>query len=393
MSRNRLTALATVLALALPAQAFARAAKPEAKKSAGKLSAYNLFGPLSLLGISGLLTQRAVTQARAAGYEVTGADDTEAKVGHDTLKKLKQCDLKPACLQSLSANLGGGKLLAGTLDTDDVHYVIRLVLLDLDSGQLIASAQREILIASRQLEASFDTMLPDLLAGKSSAPTQVTIRSPQKHARGQVDDRPLGELPVTIQLSPGRHEFKAEKANYLPTDRFVEIAPGTTTTVELALTLLPNKVDPDEAVAAVPEVHTAPSPNAPPPPPEPARAGGVPVGSWIALGIGVAAGGAGTYLGLTEKGIASRAVDANHDGVLDITRAEALNGHRDAVVADVCFGAAGVAVLAGAILWLADDGGKPEPTKSVKTASLPDHFAFGVAPIAHGGAASVSVGF
>jgi len=399
MSRNRLTALATALALALPSLALARAPSKDAPKSAGRLSAYNLFGPLSLLGISGLLTQRAVTQARAAGYDVASADDSEAKVGRATLKKLRECDLKPACLSSLSANLGGGKLLAGTLDTDDVHYVVRLVLLDLDSGELIASAQREILIASRSLEPSFDSMLPDLLAGKSVAPTAVTITSPQKHARGQVDDRPLGELPATVQLSPGRHEFKAEKGNYLPTDRFIEIPPGTTAAVDLPLTLMPNHVDPDEAASLTPEVHTAPSPagttNAAPVA-EPARAGGVPVGTWVALGIGAAAGGAGAYLGITEKGIANKAVDANHDGVLDITRADAINGHRDAVMANVCFGAAGVAVLAGAILWLADDGGKPDPAKSVKAASngvLPDNFAIGVAPTAHGGAASVAVGF
>ena len=49
----------------------------------------------------------------------------------------------------------------------------------------------------------------------------------------QLDDRPLGELPLTVELSPGRHEVKAEKANYLPSDRFVDVEGGTTTTLDL----------------------------------------------------------------------------------------------------------------------------------------------------------------
>lgn len=374
MSRSRWFALlaATALALPLPAQAAPQK----------RLAVYNLFGPMSLLGISGLLTKQAVDQAKAQGYQVLGPDDAEARVGRDTLKKLRECDLKAQCLASYSGALGGGKLLAGTLERDDVHYLVRLVIVDLDTGQVYASAQRAVLIASRDLEREFDAMLPGLFAGKNSAPTRLTLTSPRKHVRAFVDDKPVGELPQTVEISPGHHEVRAEKKDYLPIDQFVELAPGATTTLNLPLTLMPNKIDPDEPIAET-TVHQAPGTAQAAPEPE---SKGVPVASWVALGTAVAAAGAGTYFALSENSIAGRAKDANGDGALDITRTEALSARRDATFANVSFVVAGVAAATGVVLWLTSDGGDGEKPKTSTTV--------GLAPLPGlGAAASVSGSF
>jgi len=215
----------------------------------GELAVLNLFGPMSLLGLSGLLAQHATRAAAEAGYAVTGPDAAEAKVGREALKKLAECDLKPACLAANASALGGGRLLAGALVRGPDHYAVRLVLVDLATGAAVASGQRQVLIASRQLDAQFDAMLPDLLAGKSLAPTRLALTSPQKHVRVSLDDRPLGELPLTIEVSPGRHELRVEKPAFVSTDRFVDVAAGTTTALALPLTLLPHHVDPDAAAA------------------------------------------------------------------------------------------------------------------------------------------------
>lgn len=371
----RLTTCLTLLALlALPAPARAAPAR-------GKLAVLNLFSPMSLMGIGGLLSRRAVEEAQREGFEVLTPDPAEAKIGRETLKKLKECDLQPACLGSYATALGGGKLLAGTLDRDDVHYLVRLVIVDLDTGKPFASAQRSVLIAARDLDREFDAMLPDLLAGKSSAPTKLTLTSPRKHVRATVDDRPIGELPQTLELSPGRHEIRAEKRDYLPASEYVDLAPGTNTTVDLPLTLLPNKIDPDEYVAQPTLQKAAPAAE-----PEVERHAGVPLASWIAFGTAAAAAGAGTYFALSENGIANRAVDANGDHVLDITRQEALTARRDAGFANLSFIVAGVAAGTGLVLWLMDDGGsseKPKTSTQVGFAPLPGR----------GAAASLQVGF
>ena len=387
MAVHRKIALALAIACA-PAPALARGHAP-AKPSHGKLAAVNLFSPMSLLGIAGLLTQRALAAARHDGFAVASADSTEAKLGNEAMKKLRACELKPDCLAANAAALDGGLLLAGTLDRDEVHYNVQLVLVDLASGKPVASAERQVLIASRELDAQFDAMLPDLLAGKSSAPTRLVLSSPQKHVRVMVDDRPLGELPVTLELSPGRHEVKAEKPNYLSSDRFVELAPGTTNKIEIPLTLIPNRVDPDEAVAAS-TVHQAASGAAP----EIERHGGVPLASWISFGAAVAAAGAGTYFALTEHGIANRAVPGTN-GVLDITRSEALAGRRDATVANICFGVAGAAALIGAVVWIVDAAGSPEPVKSPSGEASRTETQVSFAPVVlrGGGEARFTVGF
>jgi hypothetical protein len=365
--------LALLAAFAVLAPGPARAEKK------GALSVYNLFSPNSLMGISGLLTRRAVEEGKREGFQVLDPDQAEAKVGRETLKKLKDCDLQPSCLASLSTSLGGGKLFAGTLDRDEVHYLVRLVIVDLDTGQVYASAQRAVLIAARDLDHEFDLMLPELLAGKSEAPTKLTLTSPRKHVRASVDDRPIGELPQTLELSPGRHEVKAEKADYLPAHEFVDLAPGASTTLDLPLTLLPNRVDPDEVVAQ-PTVHHLAKPEQ-----AVERGAGVPVATWVALGTGVAAGGVGTYFALSEHSIANRAVDANGDGALDITRVEALNAKRDATFANVAFVVAGAAVITGAVLWLSSSGDESAPATSTKVGAM-------ILP-GRGGAASVTVGF
>lgn len=371
-----------VTCAALGALLFAPRSALAKESDAGPLATLNLFSPPSLLGISGLLTRRAAAAAAEAGYVVEKADDAEGRLGRDTVKKLAQCELKVPCLVANATPLGSGKLLVGTLDRDEVHYVVKLLLLDLGAGKVLASAERSVLIASRQLDAQFDAMLPDLLAGKSSAPARLAVTSPQKHVRLSVDDRPMGELPLNLELSPGRHELKASKPSFLPVERFVELSGGETTSLELPLTLLPNQYDPDAPLATT--VSTAPKP----PPAEEAPAHGLTVAAYVAGGTAVVAAGAAAYFALAEKSIADRAVDAGHDRALAITRAEALTAKQDANFANIGFAVAGTAAATAIVLLVMDHGGEgdaaPAPAPAPK---------LGAVLLPHGAAASLSVGF
>jgi hypothetical protein len=379
MPSSRLAvACATLFALlAAPQPALARGPR------SGKLTTLNLFSPPWLRGIAGLLTRRAGAAAEQVGYTVQTADDAEVRLGHDTIKKLSECDLKVSCLVANSTPLGQGQLLVGTLERDEVHYVVKLLLLDMGSGLMVARSERSVLIASRQLDAQFDAMLPDLLAGKSSVPTRLALTSPQKHVRISVDDRPVGELPLTLELSPGRHELRASKPSFLPVERFVDLEPGQTTTVELPLTLLPNQYDPDAPLE--PTIATAPG--AAPTVKEGRGTGGLTVAAFVASGVAVVAAGAGTYFALAEKSIANRAVDSGHDHALGITRAEAVTATRDASFANVSFAVAGAAAASAVALFLTDRYGDPAPAPNPSKPQL------GAVILPHGAAASLSVRF
>ncbi len=328
-------------------------APSRAQAASGKLAVPTLFSSPSLYGVSGLLAQKAAQAAQAQGYIVIGPDAVATAAGRDNMKKAAQCDLKPACLMSYLSGFGADRALVGSIDRDDVHYVVHLVLIDLSKGDLLGSGQRTVLIASRQLESEFDAMLPDVLAGKMQAITQLKVTSNAKHARVTIDDRPMGEVPLTVELSPGKHEIKVEKVNYLPSDRFVDAKIGETTPVEIALTLLPNRYDPDEAMAQPVIEHREGQSDTND------KVLGAPIGSLIALGVGVAAAGVGTYFGVQTRNLQAEAVDTDHDGALNITRVQAMTGQRDALVANIFFIGAGVAAATAVGLFIFDGNNAP----------------------------------
>jgi hypothetical protein len=110
----------------------------------------------------------------------------------------------------------------------------------------------------------------------------------------------------------------------------------------------------------------APPPPVPTPTPtrepvERAAKHGPPLVSWMLGGVGVAALGSSTYLGLTSK---ADLAALRRDCAPNCTDSQ-VNGVRDRmIVADVALGVGVVAIVAAAWIWLADAGHAQRPTRA-----------------------------
>jgi hypothetical protein len=320
-----------------------------------------MFSAPAMLGIAGLMSQKSVGAAAKLGIAVIPPNTTETKLGREAMKKLAACNLKAPCLAPLLQPLGTARALVGSLDRDDVHYIVTLSLVDVAQGTVVATGTRRVLIASRQLDAEYDAMLPDVLAGKTQAPGTLSVSSNARHARVFVDERPMGEVPLSTDLPPGKHVVRLEKQLYLPIERYVELKSGETAQADFKLQLMPNQVDPDAAVAVDPNAVSAHTdvPSGPMP-----RIAGLPAPAFVAAAATVVFAGVGTGFGLASRSYAGKAKDTDGDGAINLGYTDLKTGKTDATVANVFFIGAGVAAAATvAFYFIFDD--KPAATAGV----------------------------
>ena len=338
----------------------------QAAADASAIAVAPLAAPPDLGGISAVIAhQGAVEAAKHPGAHVLSPDDVAKALGAAGVKRLAACQFDAVCAAGELQATGAGRALIGTFDRDDVHYLVHIALIDVGTGKTIAAGERTVLIAGRTLEAEVAALLPELLAGKSQLPSKVTITSNAHHARATLDDAPLGEVPVTVPVSPGKHEVKVEKANYLPTTRFIDVGNGDKQTIAVQLTLLPNRVDPD---ADVP-VNAAADKAAPAG--DSGKGSGFPIASAVAAGVGAVALGVGIGFGVAAHNIQVAAVDTDGDGALNITRVQALTGQRDATIANVCYVGAGVAAAAAVALYFLVPGAASSGAPQAGLAPIP----------------------
>lgn len=198
------------------------------------------------LKVMGMVLARgaATTIGEGAGNVVMSQQAVERALGPTAAAAVTACRLEAPCIHLQSNVLGLPRLLAAWLDRDEVHYRLAVVLIDGQSGKELGRAEREVLIASRQLESEFNAAVRDLMQGRSQALGTVLISATTQHVAITLDDQAAGEAPLLLELSPGRHELRAEKANHIPASRFIEVVAGRND-VEFALSLLPGRVDPD----------------------------------------------------------------------------------------------------------------------------------------------------
>jgi len=196
-------------------------------------------------------------------------------------------------------------------------------------------------------------------------------------AKVMLGDRQLGIGTVDVKVSAGTYALKAEVEGFAGQQQ-VSLEPGGT--ADLQLEMQPVRESAPKAVAAAGTGSKAPpapstSPIRPPegpgeegplanasasraPAPAPAGKGGPfslesylkHPGTYVGA-AGVVALLAGAGVGAVAGAAGGRMVDANHDGVLDITRSDALAAQNQAVIANVLF-AAGAVGLAGGGAWL-----------------------------------------
>lgn len=354
----------TLLALLLlPAAAQARART---------LAVSELSTPPNLLGIGARLANDIVTAASSQpGLVVLDPMQVSMTLGPEAMKRLKACEGKPACVAEQAGPLEADQLVVGRLDRNATHYLVKLFLIDLGTRRVVSSIDRAILIASRRLTRDVAEAIPRLLSGEAEASGRARIESSPSGATVLFDGEPAGTTPVTIEGKLGRHTVGLELEDHLPVERFVDIEAGETTTLEVRLTLRPGVKQARALAAATKEAGGA-------------SGTVVPLGTWISGGVGVAALGSGLYFGLQVRDANRKAVDADGDGALDLTRTEALAAKRNALIANVSFGVAGAAAVA-AVLFTIFGGDGDELSSGTVSLQPSAGFSSGGATVGLGG--------
>ncbi|RMG18175.1 MAG: PEGA domain-containing protein [Deltaproteobacteria bacterium] len=299
-----------------------------------------------------VVAERVVRQAQAMGMEVLGPHDLESTLGWEAYKALVDCGPDAACLGAGLASIAADRVVAGTFDRNATHYRVRLALIDLHSGRTVATLTRDVLIASRHLREEVDAGLPALLRGEPEAMGVLVVRSTVDGSKVVVDGEERGTLDIQgairVELPPGKHAVTVTARDHLPLERFVVVEPEQETVFVAELFEIPGL---KKALVAKPKEQ-------PPPAPE-LR---MPWYGWATLGAGAVAVGTGAYFGLSARDVMRRARDQDADGVLDLTRTEALAGRDAATAANLMYGLAGATVVAAALMAVLAPEEIPPPT-------------------------------
>jgi hypothetical protein len=173
---------------------------------------------------------------------------------------------------------------------------------------------------------------------------------------------------VGMAVDPGDHLIEVAAPGKLPWRQSVTVGPkGDNKTVAIPpLDAAPAAAPPPPTLAASPAVAPATSPtDAPPPPPDTVQTvrTGPSAIAWVALGVGVAATGVGTYFGVRAISL-KRDADAACPG--NVCTADGASKNDDAIrssnLATIGFGVGILGVGAGIILLATTSGGsRPAP--------------------------------
>ncbi len=326
-----------------------------------KLAVVQLWSPPNLAGIAAKLTLDLEAVAATESYAVLPSAQVEGLLGAQRFATLQACNGKSACIAAQANQLPAERMVLGTLDRDDTHYLVRLYLVELSGPTVISSVDRSILIASRRLHQDVHAALPRLLRGEEEAKGKVTVSTSARGATVYLDGAVVGSTPCAIEGKPGKHSLKVVKDGYLPVERFVTIEVDGEEEISLLLTPVAGRAPVEQP--AVSANLTA----------EPKGAGGIaiPAGAWAAGGVALVAAGVGGFFGARVNEVEGR---AGPSSPFQITRAEALGAERDALLANLCFGAAGAAAVTAVLLTIFTSGEesdeKPAPVPAVPTVIL-----------------------
>ncbi|HEY3445114.1 MAG TPA: PEGA domain-containing protein [Myxococcales bacterium] len=344
-----------------------------------KLAVAELHAPQNLSGIAAKLAQDIVDAAtRQPNTSVLGPFDVEKSLGPEALKNLEACSGVASCVARWAAPLGVDRIVVGTLDRSEASYLVKLYLIDLQARQVVSTVDRSILIASRRLQSDVAAAIPALLAGKAEAKGLIAIGTTTPNATLFFDGEIVGKTPFTVEAKPGKHTVKITKEGFLPVERFVTVAEGTTEKVMLTLIAIPGAKTLEDDIPAIAKKADE----------EAASSGGglsVPALTWVGGGVAVASLAVAIGLGVDAS---SKASAAGSGPVYAITRQDALAGKRNALLTNVFWGvaAAGAATaVLSAVLWPKDAPPAADGSKKDEAAPAPAPQA-AIAPL-EGGAA------
>lgn len=313
-------------------------------------------GPATMPGSSdAALTERIAStllmEVRKSGsFNVLTPDEVRTKLGVGYADALRCTEAE--CLERILRKLGAERALTAQLTASPKETVVRVI------G--FSRAQRSVEVADVESDGPPRDELQTAIADnaqpvlqKLSAPLALLKVSPSvataKVALGGVE---LGTGIIEKKVSAGTYLLRVTADGMAPFERDITLESGGALDVPVSLSTL----QPGMKVAgAYEDPDLAPGVRS--------SAGGGPAlwsrpGFYVALG-GLAAIAAGAGMGASAQSVAARAVDANGDGVLDITRGEAMAAERNALLGNVLMGVGGAVAVGGAVWMFVAPGPRP----------------------------------
>jgi hypothetical protein len=193
---------------------------------------------------------------RMGGFQVLGPGELEKRMGRGLLTELLACGVETSCLVDRSRPLGVDRLVAGTLDRTETTYRVHVVYLDLKTGQVIASIEREILIAARRLKTDMARATPPFLRGEKEATGVLVVTTEEPGAKVLLNDELAGVTPLRLTLKPGKYRVQVFGEGFLQQDvHFVDVEEGKESADRVRLIPVPGRA---RKVAAGPAPQLAP---------------------------------------------------------------------------------------------------------------------------------------
>lgn len=215
------------------------------------------------------LLRRVFEGLASAGFQVFSADDMVARL-YESTPALKTC-ADEACYRQISAALQANFLVTGKVEAKRRDYQMTLNLIHGPTGKVLRTEEQRCDVCG--IQEAGDTM--NLAAGalrvgidEVEAPAQVTMETRPAGALVEVDGRPMGFTPLTLELTVGVHQLEITKPGYEVVNRAIQVQPGSTDAVTVDLTREP----------------------------APFSSGAWKAVGWTSLVVGVAAMAAGAYL-------------------------------------------------------------------------------------------------
>jgi PEGA domain len=283
--------------------------------------------------------------ARAVGFVLaeiaTGSNHFSKVLSEDKARELlkgtdpqfKNCR-EAKCLGALSQKLEVDRLLFAELNSG----VLQAVGFDWASGARFETTIARTSLEKGNLGGNLEPPIAPLLQKLSTPLGKLFVTTNVEGAEIRWGARLVGKGPSFLGSVPaGTHKVRITFEGYRPYEKMVTVAPSQKAEVEAELD---PGIDPTKEVAVEEEFDPKPPPVFPTKPLMRRPGLYTAVGGAVALAVGLALGG-------WAMAVSSQIRDANGDGVIDVTRADALGAQRNAMLANVVGGVGAVGVGAG----------------------------------------------
>jgi hypothetical protein len=283
-------------------------------------------------------------QAMRTGKVAQAADPAEARqqLAGDYDAALR-CE-ESSCLSGPAETLDAELVTTARLALEDGGWTLHLWTYDRDRGVV----ETDVVQGRKPNDSNFireaGAVLSKRVTELARQRAQLKVSCNVSQAVVRVGEKMLGVGNVEAKLPPGEVQLVVEADEYSTYTKKLTLAPGETQEVAVRLELNGPAPEgpPADAVAKVTKKSSRkPS----------SSSGGPSVFSRPALYtavVGLAALGAGVAMGLPLQ---NKAVDANGDGVLDITRTDYLAARQQSMLSTALM-AGGGALAGGSLLWL-----------------------------------------